>query len=154
VIIVTKQQLEFDRFYQRFFYTYLERRPVNASFLGRHEFDDKLPDYSKEAVEKTVAEIDSQLAECTAMSENGLTSRQKMDKKLIEGFLKTQQWEFSSRFFYKGNPSHYTGEAIFGMLCCILSDYAPAHIRFESMAARMQQFPQFFQQAIDRKSVV
>ena len=146
-MIMTKQQLAFERFYQRFFYTFLMRRPVNASFLGRHEFDDMLPDYSPKACADTVMEMQAQLQESRGFEEKELLPRQCLDKKLLEGYLEIQLWEFSSPHFQKGNPSLYTGEAVFGMLVCILSDYAPAPLRYETMAGRMEKFPAFFAQA-------
>ena len=144
---MAKQQLAFERFYQKFYYALLERRPVDASFLGRHEFDGMLPDYSPDGCKRAADEIKLQLSESRSFEEKELNARQLMDKKLLEGYLETQLWEFSSLHFQKGNPSLYTGEAIFGMLVCILTDYAPAHIRYESMAARMEKFPMFFAQA-------
>ncbi len=144
---MTKQQLEFDRFYQSFFYTLLQRRPVSASFLGRHEFDDMLPDYSPKACAETIGEMEQQLTRSLEFDCSSLTERQRLDKRLLEGYLEIQLWEFSSMFFQKGNPSLYTGEAVFGLLVCILTDYAPAPLRYRSMAKRMEQFPDFFAQA-------
>lgn len=146
---MTDIQLRFDRLYQTFFNELLRRRPVNASFIGKHEYDHLLPDYSPEGVAETVAGMQDQLTQIRSFSDRDLTRRQRMDKKQIEGYLEIQLWEFSPdcRHFYRGNPSMYVGEAIFGLLVCLLTDYAPLAQRLDALQARMQAIPAFFAQA-------
>ena len=146
-MIMSKPQLAFERFYQQFFYALLRRQPVTASFMGRHEYDCLLPDYSAEGCESHIKEMREQLNESRSFAVADLTDRQRLDKKLLEGYLETQLWEYSSQHFHRGNPSLYTGEAVFGMLVCILTDYAPAPVRYKAMAARMRELPAFFAQA-------
>ncbi len=146
---MTELQLRFDRLFQAFFDCFLKRRPVTASFIGKHEHDSFLPDFSPEGVGKTVAEMETLLTQFRGMADEGLTPRQCLDKKQVEGFLEIQLWEFSEgcHHFHRGNPSLYTGEAVFGMLVCILTRYAPVEQRFAAMCARMEAMPGFFAQA-------
>ena len=144
---MTKHQINFDRFYQRFLNSYLLRRPVDASFIGRHEFDDMLPDFTPEGVRETKDELQLLLDESRRFALDGLLCRQLLDKRMIEGYLEQTLWEFSSFHFHQGNPSMYVGEAVFGMLVCVLTKYAPACVRLESMAARMEKMPMYFAQA-------
>ncbi len=147
---MTEHQLCFDRLFQSFFNCFLKRRPVTASFIGKHEYDAFLPDFSPKGVEETVAEMEAQLAQFRGMSEEGLTPRQCLDKKQAEGFLEIQLWEFSEgcHHFHRGNPSLYSGEAVFGLIACILTQYAPVEQRFAAMRNRMEAMPGFFAQAV------
>ncbi len=38
---------EFDRWLDDFFASYYRHRPVNATFIGVHDYDANLPDYSE-----------------------------------------------------------------------------------------------------------
>ena len=68
---------------------------------------------------------------------SALTPVERIDKRLAEGFLRIQQWEFGSEHFQRGNPALYTGEAIFGAIGLFLTDYAPFAERAEAACARM-----------------
>ena len=129
-----------------FFDAYYRRRPVNATFIGIHDYDDKLPDYSSQGAGDTVAEMRRLLRELQALPNESLTDDQVLDRKLAEGFLRIQLWEFESHHFYRGNPAIYTGEAVFGVMSHFLSDFAPFSERVASAIARMEAIPSLLEQ--------
>lgn len=131
----------------RFFASYYRHRPVNATFIGRHEFDDRLPDFSAAGVEAALVDAESLLRDAAALDEATLTPVEQLDKRLAEGFLRIQRWEFASRHHQRGNPSLYTGEAIFGVIGLFLTDFAPAGDRIEAAIARMIDIPALLEQA-------
>ena len=130
-----------------FFAHYYRRRPVNATFIGVHSYDHLLPDYSERAVEETVAEMEGLLARLGSLPTEGLTDFERLDLKLAAGYLRSQLWEFNSSHFHRGNPSHYVGEAVFGVLGLFLTDYAPLEQRVEAAVARLEATPAFLEQA-------
>ena len=110
-----------------FFAAYYRRRPVNATFIGVHEYDDQLARFLRAGVAATVAEMASLLralrgGAVAAADERG---RGASTARLAEHFLMIQSWEFASRHFQRGNPCVYTGEAIFGVLSLFLRPFAP-----------------------------
>ncbi len=123
----------------RFFRSYYTHRPVNATFVGVHELDHRLPDFSENGAGDTLADMAGLLRE--AGGEGFLSEASSpwaaLDRRLARGFLRIQEWEYGSRHFHRGNPSLYTGEAIFGLLSLFLSDFAPMGERMEKAAARM-----------------
>jgi len=135
----------------RFFSSYYTHRPVNATFIGLHDWDDRLPDFSEHGAGDTLADMQALLAE----SENlGLASEppteaiegrpaniETLDCRLAEGFLKIQLWEYQSRHFHRGNPSLYTGEAVFGLMSFFLTDFAPLPERAEAATERLAALP-------------
>ncbi len=72
-----------------------------------------------------------------------MTEFESMDRKLAEGFLEIQLWEYDSNHFHRGNPSVYTGEAIFGVMSLFLRPFAPFRDRVESAIARLAAIPEF-----------
>jgi len=148
-----------DPWMDRFFETFFERRPVDATFIGVRGHDHRTPDVSPAGVEAMVSEVRLLLSEGSAAG--GTRARQddeptgegdgsriedqagdpaerlaRMDRRVAEGFLRIQLWELESGFRLS-NPSVYAGEAIFGLLSLLLPGSAPARGRDEALAARM-----------------
>jgi uncharacterized protein (DUF885 family) len=129
-----------------FFTSYYRNRPVNATFIGIHTFDHLLPDFSESGAGDTLVEMEDLLSRLNSLPDEPLTPIEKIDRRLAEGFLKIQTWEYRSSHFQGGNPSTYTGEAIFGLISLFLTPFAPFAERLESATARMAAIPQFLEQ--------
>jgi len=120
-----------------FFASYYRRRPVNATFVGVHGYDDRLPDLSEAGCADTAAEAAGLLAQLRALPTEQLNTAERLDRQLAEGFLEIQAWEASSRHFAWGNPSLQTGEAVFGVLSLLLRPFAPLAERLDHATARL-----------------
>lgn len=130
----------------RFFASYYRHRPVNATFIGEHAHDHALPDYSPKGVEAALADAEALLRDSANIPNAGLTQIERMDKRLAEGYLRIQQWEFGSTHFHRGNPSVYTGEAIFSVIGLFLTDFGPAQVRVAAAVERMRLIPRLLGQ--------
>src|SRR5262245_18303502 len=106
----------------RFFSHYYRSNPVGATFIGEHDWDGRLPDSSREAIEDTKARAVSLLSESTALPIETLEEDERQDVRLAQGALRIQQWELASRHSHRGNPSLYTGDAAFGLISLFLTD--------------------------------
>lgn len=137
---------QFTAWLDDFFAAYYCRRPVNATFIGVHDYDDRLPDFSEHGAGDTLAEMETLLKRLRALPLEPLTTAESLDRKLAEGFLEIQWWEFTSVHFHRGNPSLYTGEAIFGLLSLFLTAFAPLPERVASAITRMQAIPELLAQ--------
>lgn len=124
-----------------FFAAYYRRRPVNATFIGVHDYDRALPDLSPDGVAATVAELDALLARLDALPAEPLSPAAAMDRELAHGFLAIQCWELGSEHFQRANPCVYTGEAVFGAIGLLLRDFAPLEERAAAAAKRMRAVP-------------
>jgi uncharacterized protein (DUF885 family) len=127
----------FQAWLARFFESYYHHRPVNATFIGEHRFDHTLPDFSAAGVAAAMADAAALLRDAAVIDTTTLSPVERIDKRLAEGFLRIQQWEFASQHFQRGNPSLYTGEAIFGVIGLFLTDYAPFAERAAAAIERM-----------------
>ncbi len=124
---------------ERFFAAYFRRRPVDATFIGVHEYDDQLPDLSANGVADLVAEMEGLLAICPI--ETAVDPVAALDCMLARDFLTIQIAECRGRHFWAGNPCTYIGEAIFGVLSLFLRDYAPLQERVRSSIGRLRAIP-------------
>jgi uncharacterized protein (DUF885 family) len=124
-----------------FFEAYYRRRPVNATFVGVHAYDDRLPDLSEAACADSAAEAAMLLTRLGALPPEPLASSECLDRDLAEGFLQIQAWEAGSAHYAWGNPSLFTGEAVWGVLSLLLRRFAPFSERLESAVHRLEQIP-------------
>lgn len=130
-----------------FFAAYYRRRPVNATFIGVHDHDGALPDFSERGTGDTVGEIEDLRRRLRALPTEPLSPVETIDRALADGFLEIQRWEHSSTHFQGGNPSVYTGEAIFGVLSLFLRQDAPQTERVAAATERMRAIPDLLAQA-------
>lgn len=142
-------QTQFPPWLDRFLHSYYRHRPVNATFIGVHDYDHHLPDLSLEGVHACVTEMSQLQQDFADLPDEPLTEPQKIDRQLASNFLEIQQWEFQSTHFHRGNPSFYTGEAIFGVLSLFRRDFAPFNQRLEAAIERMNRINALLQQARD-----
>ena len=124
----------------RFFETYYRQTPVSATFIGVHEHDHRLPDASAQAIADMLQENRALQIEGEALNQPDL------DVMLALGHLEIQAWELTSTHFQLGNPSWYTGEAVFGVMSLFLREFAPAPERIEAAVSRMRAIPELLAQ--------
>ncbi len=129
----------------RFIESYHRHRPVNATFIGVHHHDYRLPDFSDAGSGDTLAEMRHLLATAPESTDD---AAQAIDLRLARGFLAIQIWEFQSDHFHRGNPCLYTGEAVFGVMALFLTPFAPIAERVEAAIARLEATPNFLEQGI------
>ena len=124
-----------------FFDAYFRQRPVNATFIGVHAFDDRLPDLSETGQASNAAESTALLKQLRALPNEPLSASQQLDRQLAEGFLEIAEWESTSAHYARGNPSLFTGEAVFGVLSLLLRPFARLSERLELANARLAAIP-------------
>jgi Bacterial protein of unknown function (DUF885) len=136
----------FAAWLEDFFASYYRRRPVNATFIGCHEYDHLLPDLSLDGAAQTREEMGDLLGRLRTLPPEPLTEAQRLDLQLAEGFLEIGLWEYDSAHFLHSNPSVFTGEAIFGLLSLFLRPFAPFEQRAESAISRLEGIPSLLAQ--------
>ena len=136
---------------------YMRDRPVNATFVGVHDYDHRLPELTDEGVGDVAAAMEGHLARAVRLDgERGTPAPgpddaplrvEAVDRTLAEGFLRISLWEHASGHHHRGNPAWATGEAVFGVLSLFLSDFAPLEERAEAAAQRLEATPAFLAHA-------
>jgi Bacterial protein of unknown function (DUF885) len=136
-----------------FFESYYRLRPVNATFTGVHEHDDRLPDWSPDGLAAAADEM-RRIRESLGDVPTGASLRDvaQRDRALAISFLDVQIAEIDSLHFQRGNPSLALGEAVFGVVSLITRPFASAARRARSLEARLEALPEFLAGA--RRSIV
>jgi hypothetical protein len=138
-----------------FFEHYYRRRPVNATFTGIHEYDSMLPDWSLDGLQELTREMVSLRERLSPyVSDQTDFGRIPMpdeaaaiDCALADAFLEIQIAELEGVHFQRGNPAHYTGEAVFAVVSLMLRDFAPASERLAAIEHRISAIPGFLTDA-------
>jgi hypothetical protein len=124
-----------------FFVSYCWHRPVNATFVGVHDYDQRLPNFSQQGLDDTLADAETLLARLRALPVEPLSEAAALDRRLAEGFLEIQRWELADGRYTWRNPSAFTGEAAFGVISLLRRPFASIGRRLEAVTARMEAIP-------------
>src|SRR5690348_2165231 len=133
-----------SRSLDKFFVHYYRRRPVTATFTGIHDYDSVLPDWSPEGLVTLDTEmrnlVDALSAEHPTVSDVAALRDDvdALDAELARRFLQIQLLENEGVHGVRGNPSLWTGEAIFGVISLMIRDFAPVERRMSSAVARLE----------------
>jgi Bacterial protein of unknown function (DUF885) len=129
---------------------FCDREPVSATFVGVHDRDHRLPDYSENGAGDAVATMRALLEACPAGLKDGVPEEdalfQRIDDALVRGDLEIRLQEYASEHFHRGNPSVYTSEAVFGVLSLFLTDFAPIAERVQAAVERLHAVPRLLAQ--------
>lgn len=130
----------------KFFESFYRLHPVDATFVGVHDHDTELPDWTPSGLARATDEmraLERELAACEASAGPGDDTMPRVDLALARSYLLIQLAELESPNFQRGNPALYTGEALFGVLGLMLRDFAPVPVRVAAIADRLLQVPTF-----------
>ncbi len=126
---------------------YYRWHPVNATFIGVHEHDDRLPDLSERGLADIATQARSLIRRMETLPHEALNDTETIDRRLALGMLEIEEWEQSGDHMWRGNPSLAVGEAVFGVISLFLRDFAPLEQRVESAIARLDAMPRMLDQA-------
>src|SRR5262245_33287146 len=97
-----------DAWLDRFFAHYYAARPVNATFIGVHDHDHALPDFTPDGRAQQLAHMRDLRQQLADLSQVGLDTARRHDCLLADGFLELQLMEANLPQFSQ-NPAVYTG---------------------------------------------
>ncbi len=129
----------------QFFDTLYAIRPVDATFIGMHTHDHRLPDWSRAGHERATgawrAAVDAIRATGPATPAAG--AWEDIDLALAAAHADISLLELSGRHFTRGNPSLVAGETAFAIIGLITRDFLPAEQRASWLLQRLRQVPAF-----------
>jgi uncharacterized protein (DUF885 family) len=138
-----------DRLCSRILRTLWRHAPVNATYLGVHDYDSLLGAFDPDTLESQASEWKDHLREIAAMREARaeLTADERLDLDLLERELRTlirTHDEIRTPF---RNPGNYLEEAAFGVYLLMLREFAPAEERAEAIHSRLRAVPRLLEEA-------
>ncbi|HEX8898941.1 MAG TPA: DUF885 domain-containing protein [Chthoniobacterales bacterium] len=149
--IVASATPEDDRF-QKLAKDYIEgllqANPEYATSLGDHRFDDKLTDYSDDAVAKELKRAKDFKQQLEAFSDlTKLTGPNRVDVRLLKDNIDNEIFGIDELKEREWNPLLYNESLANSLYLLVARDFAPAEKRAASIKARLEKIPAVIAQA-------
>jgi uncharacterized protein (DUF885 family) len=138
-----------DQLCSRILRTLWRQAPVNATYVGIHDYDHQLGAFDPDALESQAAELTAHLSEIRLLRDAGAnrTGGHLLDLKLLEGELKTQLRSRQEMRFPFRNPGSYLEEATYGIYILMVREFAPPQERARGVLARLREVPRILSEA-------
>jgi len=98
------QAKDFEALSREFLDWFFRSNPVTATFLGVHDYDDKLGEFSPEAIEQQLREGKQHLEALRAVDRAQLGETDRVDYELLEGMLEVELRLHEDLFRWKKDP--------------------------------------------------
>ena len=132
---------DFARFVDEYFDARYAFRPTEGTAQGFHQYDTKLPDLSRRAIEARIGELKRELARLSSFERGKLSFDDGIDAELLEAQIRGELLTLETLRSWENNPMQYAflpGGAVNGLM---KRDFAPAAQRLRSAIARMKGVP-------------
>ena len=143
--VVGSADLDLDREISTFFDGHLAFRPNLAIDLGLHEYDGKVPDRSKAAIEAEIARLKTARTALEQIEDARLSSRKRVEREIVLAEIRKELFDLDTRRRPFRDPFWYLFK--FSLNSYIAREYAPAAERAAAMLRACEGAPAYYAQA-------
>ncbi|PYJ63204.1 MAG: hypothetical protein DME74_03750 [Verrucomicrobia bacterium] len=133
------EDAEYESVAEEYIKTYLAAHPLQGTALGLHEYDGKITDYSRLALDAELSRLrrfDDRLAK---FDPTKLSARQSIDLRILQAAVKRDLFEMQEMSIFERNPMVYARAADVNVY--IKRNFAPLEDRVRSLVAIESQIP-------------
>jgi uncharacterized protein (DUF885 family) len=133
------QDPEYEAVAEEYVKTYLAAHPLQGTALGFHEYDGKISDYSRLALDAELSRLrrfDDRLAKFDPAK---LSPRQSIDLRILQAAIKRELFEMQDMSVFERNPMVYARAGDVNVY--IKRNFAPLEDRVRSLVAIESQIP-------------
>ena len=118
-------------FVDRYLEGFAQRHPSIAAGNGLHDHDDRLDDFSAQAIAAEITTLKTAASELAAISDSSLTPDERVDKRILAGVIDGWLLEQETLANWKRNPMTYASALSDGVhnLMTMENDAAPVRMR-------------------------
>jgi uncharacterized protein (DUF885 family) len=131
----------FAKFVDDYFDSRFASNPLQGTAAGFHQYDAKMPDLSRAAVEKRIQDLKAQLQRLSGFDRSKLPFDDAIDADAIEGDIRSELLDLETLRNWERNPMMYSGVAGFAVNDLMKRDFAPKAERLRSITARLKGVP-------------
>jgi uncharacterized protein (DUF885 family) len=121
---------------------YLAWRPQTGTYLGLHEYDGKLKDYSKNSIETELARLKEYEQKLVSFAKDSLSPRMNYDYRILLSAVRQEIFSMEDLDIYGKNPMTYAGSLDLNIY--IQRNFAPLEERMKSIIAIEEKSPSIF----------
>jgi len=131
----------FAKFVDEYFDARFAANPLEGTSAGFHQYDAKMPDLSRAAIEAQIAALKAQLGRLTAFDRAKLSFDDAIDAAALEGQIRSDLLDLETLRNWEKNPMMYGAVAGFAVNDLMKRDFAPKAERLRSITARLEAVP-------------
>jgi uncharacterized protein (DUF885 family) len=139
----------FEAIVERYFTGWFEADPAHATVVGLHEYDSKMWDCSKKAVDLRVVELSATLGELGKIPSKRLTPVNFLDWKLLMAEIEAELLDLTEIRYWEKDPDYYPYRVNQAIYVLIKRNYAPLAQRLKAIISREKKAINAFQCARD-----
>jgi len=145
-------QKEFDRLAKRYFDWLMRQHPGNATYMGIHDYDDRLTNFAPKALADRKEKLREFLKSFQAISSRELDRDSRIERRLVINSLQVtialdKKWAEEER-----NPGLFLDEGVYSCYAITVRDCGDAEEAAQKMTERLLAFPKMLNQG--RKLVI
>ncbi len=124
---------------------FLAWRPYMGGFLGLHEYDGKVTDYSKISIDRELARLKQDDNRLSGLDRASLSDEEFYDLRILQHSIQTEIFNIEDLNAYATNPINYA--FVIDANAYVKRDYAPIEERVKSIIAMEKRAPEVFKNA-------
>src|SRR5437763_13115658 len=130
---------EYEAVAEEYIKTYLAAHPLQGTALGLHEYDGKITDYSRLALDAELNRLQRFDDRLSKFDPSKLSYRQSIDLRILQTAVKRDLFEIQEMSIFERNPMVYARAADVNVY--IKRNFAPLEDRVRSLVAIESQIP-------------
>jgi uncharacterized protein (DUF885 family) len=130
---------EYEAVAEEYIKGYLSAHPLEGTALGLHEYDGKITDYSRLALDAEISRLRRFDDRLSKFDSGKLSPRQSIDLRILQAAVKKDLFEMQDMSVFERNPMVYARAADVNVY--IKRNFAPLGDRVRSLAAIESQIP-------------
>jgi uncharacterized protein (DUF885 family) len=133
------EDTEYEAVAEEYIKTYLAAHPLEGTALGLHEYDGKISDYSRLALDAELNRLQRFDDRLKKFDPTKLSARQSIDLRILQAAVKKDLFEMQDMSIFERNPMAYARAADVNVY--IKRNFAPLEDRVRSLVAIESQIP-------------
>jgi hypothetical protein len=134
-------QAEYERFAREFLDWHYASNPVEATSLGVHAHDARMPDVSRAGIERRTAELRGWLERLGRIDRAALAGDAALDYQILDHAIRAQLLDVEEVRPWRKDPGFYNSQVAYGISTLSSREFAPLPQRLEAMMARLAALP-------------
>ena len=129
----------FDKFAEEFIGGWLAARPLQGTALGFHEYDGKINDFSRHAIDGEIARLKQFNERAKKFDASKLSARASVDLRILRAAIDGELFRIEEMKVFERNPMTYV--EVFDINIYVKRNFAPLDDRVRSLTAIENQVP-------------
>ncbi len=130
---------EYEAVAEEYIKGYFAARPLEGTALGLHEYDGKITDYSRLALDAELSRLRRFDDRLTKFDPSKLSARQSLDLRILQAAVRKELFQMQDMSIFERNPMVYARAADVNVY--VKRNFAPLEDRVRSLVAIESQIP-------------